>query len=72
VWEKQLTLPYELVKTSCRLRQCKGKNKYRTNKRINLFRDFVFDVMVWYSKFYSNINNDSIFIGLSTNNAYNR
>jgi hypothetical protein len=35
VWEKQLTLPYELVKTSCRLRQCKGKNKYWTNKKIS-------------------------------------
>lgn len=32
---KQLTLPYELVKTSCRLRRCKGKNKYWTSKRIS-------------------------------------
>ena len=26
---------YELVKTSCRLRRCKGKNKYWTNKKIS-------------------------------------
>ena len=35
MWEKQLTLPYELVKTSCRLIRCKGKNKYWTNKKIS-------------------------------------
>lgn len=35
MWEKQLTLPYELVKTSYRLRRCKGKNKYWTYKKIS-------------------------------------